>query len=124
MSTETEREPLTLPAEPERLPWGRMALLGVVSLVVFAAGVAWAAWILYVPTGSLVPSREARLPLGARTHEVGIVDQRLFEQERTAEALGERKRERLSSYGWVDRNKGLIHVPIELAMQWVVEGKR
>jgi hypothetical protein len=30
-------------------------------------------------------------------------------------------RQRLSSYGWVDRDKGIAHIPIDEAMQRVAE---
>ena len=28
---------------------------------------------------------------------------------------------RLNSYGWIDRNEGVAHIPIERAMQWTIE---
>jgi len=34
------------------------------------------------------------------------------------------KRARLGGYGWVDRDAGVIHVPIERAMQRMVEEQR
>jgi hypothetical protein len=33
------------------------------------------------------------------------------------QALAEQDRSRLESYGWVDRAKGRVHIPIERAMQ-------
>jgi hypothetical protein len=31
---------------------------------------------------------------------------------------------RLSSYGWVDRQKGIIHLPVERAMEQMVSESR
>lgn len=35
--------------------------------------------------------------------------------------LRAREDERLDSYGWVSRQEGIVHIPIERAMEWVVE---
>ena len=35
-----------------------------------------------------------------------------------------REREILNSYRWVDRSKGIVHIPIERAMELMVERKK
>ena len=35
-----------------------------------------------------------------------------------------REREILNSYRWVDRSKGIVHIPIERAMELTVERKK
>ena len=62
------------------------------------------------PTGPLAPAKDVGKP------EIGIVDQTPFETTRGAERYRRRDLEILSSYGWVDREKGIIHIPIDRAI--------
>jgi len=63
--------------------------------------------------------REPRptVPAEVGRTEIGMVNQAPFEQDTRAETLRRRQRERLSTYGWVDRDARLIHVPVEDAMR-------
>jgi hypothetical protein len=53
--------------------------------------------------------------------EISDVNQRPFALEDEAPRLRAEQAARLESYGWVDRNAGIIHVPIERAMEQVLE---
>ena len=44
----------------------------------------------------------------------------LIQLDTRAEEERERQRERLHGYGWVDRDAGVVHVPIEQAIERVV----
>jgi hypothetical protein len=59
------------------------------------------------------PEREA-VP-----HPVSGVRADLFELARPRPDLKARQRLWLSSYGWVDRGRGLVHIPVERAMDIV-----
>jgi hypothetical protein len=52
--------------------------------------------------------------------EINIVNTGLIPLDTRAEEERERQRERLHGYGWVDRDGGVVHVPIEQAMERVV----
>jgi hypothetical protein len=43
---------------------------------------------------------------------------------RAAQAVGATARERLETYGWVDRAQGVAHIPIERAMDLVAHGAK
>ena len=45
-------------------------------------------------------------------------------EEGLGTALNRRKREELGRFGWVDRDRGLAQIPIEDAMNLVVEESR
>jgi hypothetical protein len=106
----------------ERLPWRRLLLIAGAALVLFFLGSLAAVWIQLDETGSL----DDRSGTGARVGQplVGIVEQRQVELEDRAQRDLEQKRRRLHGYGWVDRQQRIIHIPIELGMQRVAEGKR
>jgi hypothetical protein len=53
-----------------------------------------------------------------------MVEQQLFERARRGERDRAVREERLRSYGWVDRRAGVVHVPIERAMELVAGGAR
>ncbi len=72
------------------------------------------------------PSSRAGTPPQMGEAEIGIVNQRPFPLEDGAPKLRAEQGSWLESYGWVDPNAGVIHVPIERAMEQVLaqEGKR
>lgn len=118
-----EHEPEALPPQEDRWPWGTITWVAVATLIVLAGAASWGAWMLYDQVGSLdQPVGSAPSRIGQP--EVGIVDQRMFAQERRAQELRRAQKERLSSYGWVDRERGVIHLPIERAMELLLEEER
>ncbi len=52
--------------------------------------------------------------------EINIVNTGLIQLDTRAEEERERQRQRLHGYGWVDRDAGVVHVPIEQAIERVV----
>ena len=98
--------------------------VGVIALVVFGAAVAWSARILDRTTRTLSPS--GPLPVGKEIGkaEIGIVDQTPFETTRGAERYRREQLKRLNGYGWVDPKKGIIHVPIDKAIEELLAGQQ
>lgn len=99
---------------------GKIVLVGVVSLAVFAVGVVWAYFLMKGKEGEVRAAGEARIPALIGKDEIGIVEQIPFDRDARLEAWQADKRKKLSSYGWVDRAKGVARVPIEKAMDEVV----
>jgi len=56
--------------------------------------------------------------------EIGIVDQVPFDVARAAQAYRKDEIERLSSWGWIDRKQGTVHMPIDRAMDLVVQEQK
>ena len=98
----------------------KIVAVGVVSLVVFAVGIICA---YYLMVGQRAEIRRAgperpRAELGKA--EIGIVDQVLFSSDNRLEIWRAEHKKRLESYGWIDKAKGVAHIPIEQAMAKVV----
>lgn len=96
--------------------------VGVISLVVFALGTVWAVTILHRETARAHAATGLSRPPMLGQSEIGIVDQVLFTGDhRLADWKAERAAH-LNGYGWVDRSKGIAHIPIEKAIEEVVSG--
>lgn len=104
--------------EAEKVNTRRAVLIAVVALAIFALAVYEADRILHQETKALAGS--APIPSEVGQPEIGMVNQRLFELQREAEELRAEQVQRLNSYGWVDRNNEIIHIPIEQAMEALV----
>lgn len=104
----------------EDLPVGRAVAVGVASLVIFGIAIAWAGSILRERSREILPSGVPAIGSEMGREEIGIVNQRMFDVDRRVELTFRRDRERLASYGWVDRANGVVHVPIDEAMKQVV----
>ncbi|WP_437961693.1 hypothetical protein WME76_20015 [Sorangium sp. So ce119] len=118
--------------EEDHLPWRRILAIAFAVIVIFATLGAWS-WMI-------LRGREAALRAGGRTMEhardgfqprgvVAGVDQRIFRRQATGEeglgkVLNRRKREELGRFGWADRERGIVQIPIEDAMGLVAEESR
>jgi hypothetical protein len=115
-SHSTEHLPPPEAQADEHVASFKVVAVGVVALVVFGAATIWSSRILsgtakmLQPTGPIAPGKD----IGKA--EIGIVDQTPFETTRGAERYRRRDLETLGSYGWVDRDKGIIHIPIDAAI--------
>jgi len=122
-SHSTEHLPPPEAQADERVASGKVLLVGIVALLVFGGATCWSTriWretrVRLQPTGPIAPGAE----IGKA--EIGIVDQPPFETLRAAERTRRDEVDRLSSYGWIDRDKGVIHVPIDKAIEQFVAEK-
>ncbi|WP_437720014.1 hypothetical protein [Sorangium sp. So ce861] len=118
--------------EEDLLPWRRILAVAFAVIVIFVILGVWS-WVLLRgreaelrPAGrSLARAREGFVPRGV----VAGVDQRVFQREAVGEEgfgkmLNRRKREELGRFGWADRGRGIVQIPIEDAMNLVVEESR
>src|SRR5262249_5612958 len=99
--------------EPDQIPSRKAIVVGVVSIIAFAIGIL-ASIALLVRRGPIKPPPPAASAIGQR--EIGIVYQRPFSQPDIV-SRREPQKGRLHSYGWVDRKRGIVHIPIERAME-------
>jgi len=106
------------------LPTARLIWVAAITLLIFALGVVWAygEWVYSLRAD--VPHGEAPLPAQIGEAQQGIVFQQPFDQLQEAQAARRAAEQRLGSYGWADRDRGLIHIPIGEAMQQYLEGRR
>ncbi len=101
---------------------GKIIAVGVASLAAFAICTVAARGIMV----RFDAPDEAEKPADAKTtligkDEIGIVDHVPFDGDHRLEDWRATQKKRLESYGWVDRKKGLIHIPIDVAMKEVVQ---
>lgn len=103
------------------LPSRTLLLVAVITAAVFTAGglLAWAFLARYEHT---YPPKSVEPVL--MTREIHMVDQSLIWVDQSIDDWMREERLQLDSYGWVDRDNGIAHIPIEEAMQRVVRGER
>jgi hypothetical protein len=112
------------PAEEDVLPSGKIYMVGVIALVVFFFGSLAAGMGMVSIRQQVNPDGPPALPAEAGKAKIGMVEQRLFEHANQGPAWREAAHRRLSSFGWVDKQKGIAHIPIDRAMDLVEKGAR
>jgi len=112
------------PAEEDVIASGAIVWVGVIAMIVFVVGSLAAVWQLQATRRAANPDGAAALPALAGQAKIGIVEQRLFENANQGVAWKEQARRRLETYGWVDEAKGVVHIPIDRAMDLVEKGER
>jgi hypothetical protein len=103
--------------EEDRIPVGKIVLVAVVSLAVFAIGVVWSVSIQRSENQTIVQWHKSIGPDKIGEPEVGIVYQLPFNKSAYAEDKKAEKQLWLSHYGWTDKAKGTVHTPIDVAIQ-------
>ncbi|HEY2731695.1 MAG TPA: hypothetical protein VGK52_17245 [Polyangia bacterium] len=102
--------------------YGKVIGVGVGSLVIFALSIWWAAAIWHGAKADAEAKAGPAKEFDTHQAEIGIVDQVQFSADgRLLKWRRDRKLE-LERYGWVDKAKGVVRIPIEAAMHEVVGG--
>jgi hypothetical protein len=108
-------------AEEDRVDSRTIVAVGLGSLVLFLLAGAAAVGYLRMRQGEHPP---LVIPPEIGQSKIGMIEQDQFDVAVRGEDDRARRRERLESYGWVDREKGIVHLPIERAMELVAQGVR
>jgi len=111
------------PAEVDRVKSWTIVAVGLASLTLFLVASALTVAYQRRQERALNPAHPV-LPAEAGKRKIGMVEQQLFESADRARSLQNQKQARLGSYGWVDKPKGLVHIPVERAMERVQQGER
>ncbi len=110
--------------EPDQLPRGLLLRIALGTVTVGLSLCIIAYLLLRAREHGLRPSLafpEASLPA---PHRVGQVRQEVFTIAAPKPTPLEEQARTLQQYGWIDRSHGLVHVPIEVGMDLVVEEMR
>ncbi|XXF78117.1 hypothetical protein P2318_34500 [Myxococcaceae bacterium GXIMD 01537] len=99
------------PPEPEGVRTRLLLLIGAAALALFTLAVAAQALLLREWEGEPRPT----VPREVGQPEIGRVNQEPFTLETRAARIRREQQRQLESYGWTDRDAGLIHVPVEEA---------
>lgn len=117
-----------LPQEEEHLPTRSIFLVGAGAVLLFALAVVASTWLLGRTELEQNPDDGNKVFAGAAKNlgqpEQGIVDQELFTRAQRAANRRAEELQRLSSYGWVSRQDGVVHLPIARAMELSLQGQR
>jgi len=107
----------------DEIAFGKVIAVGVVSLAIFALSTVWAAWILSHESKKNEQATGAtQRPARVEREEIGIIDQVPFSSDTRLHRWRAEHNGRLNGYGWVDREKGIAHMPIEQAIDKVAGG--
>jgi hypothetical protein len=98
----------------------KIVAVGALALAVFAAGILWAHALMVGWRTELQAGGKSPVASEMGKSEIGIVDQVMFEKDHRLEIWKAERARRLDTFGWVDRAKGIVHIPIEQAMEKVV----
>ena len=107
--------------EEDRIPVSKIVLVAIVSLAVFAIGVVWSVSIQRSENQTVVQWHKPAGPDLTGQPEVGIVYQLPFNKSAYAADKKAEREQWLTHYGWTDKAKGTVHMPIELAIQKYVQ---
>lgn len=97
--------------------------VAVAFLIIFTLAVLWAVRIMHGEELRGGP-RADPVPGEIGKPQIGMVNQRLFELQLDAKEKRDHQLRRLDSYGWVDRDKEIIRLPIDRAMELLSTGDR
>jgi hypothetical protein len=110
--------------EEDKIPVGTLAMSGLIIAVIMV--ITYLVVLDYSKNDS-VARREhdvTEQPKPGEAPQFGMLHQTLFNTVSDARELAKVQRAQLDSYGWVDKNAGVAHIPIENAKKMVAEGKR
>ena len=106
----------------DQIDFTKVIAVGVVSLLIFALGTIWAIAILHHETAKVEAVTGVPRDPNLGKAEIGIVDQVLFEGDHRLATWRAERSARLNGYGWTDRSKGIVHIPIERALEEAASG--
>lgn len=108
-------------SEEDHVPVLRLILVGVAALFIFFVGsflaVSYERW-REVKAGPPV------IPPEIGQNKIGLVEQQVFDLAVRGQRQRAQQLEQLRSMGWVNRDAGIAHIPIEDAMRLVASGVR
>jgi hypothetical protein len=106
--------------EEDRIASGKIIATGVISLALFGVGTIWSVKIQRDEMKSIITSPHIYGPTEIGKPEIGIVYQWPFNLSHYADDKVREKKVPLDQYGWVDKHGGVVHIPIENAIQLYV----
>jgi len=124
MSESHSTTPHLVRAEEDRISSRRIVAVGIASLVIFFLASLAATRMMVRDRAALLPEGPPPAPAEVGQAKIGIVEQQLFERARTGPEWKAEQLRRLDGWGWVDRREGLARIPVDRAMDLVVQGER
>jgi hypothetical protein len=110
--------------EDKNLPYRKIVGVGIIAVIVFGLSIVWSTSLLRSAEKEMHPAGPPPLPAGVNQYEVGIVNQRMFSLDQRAAQKRLQQMNRLNTYGWLDRQAGVAHIPIDVAMDMLVQEQK
>ncbi len=108
-------------SEDDHVDFRSVLLVGIGSLLLFIlAGAGAVAYIRH----SNATTPQAALPPEVGQSKIGLVEQQLFGTPLRGARDRVARLAHLEAYGWVDRQQGILHMPVSRAMELVAQGVR
>ncbi len=100
---------------------GKILVVGAVSLAIFAIS-AVIAWAILKRDTARIDATTGRAAPGTMIgkDEINLVDAVHLDSDTRLQQWRLKMQKRLTTYGWVDKAKGVVHIPIDQAMDQVV----
>lgn len=92
-------------------------------VLIILGGIAWA-WDMYHETADRLGGFPKAEILEPAPRTISGINQTPILLDREGQRLREAQRARLESFGWVNQEEGVVHIPIGDAIDRVVEGSR
>jgi hypothetical protein len=102
--------------------YGKVVGVGVASLVIFALAITWAGYLMHWKVEETQSKYGKAREFDTHQEEIGIVDQVPFSIDKRLPKWRQARKVELETYGWVDKSRGVVRIPIEEAMQKVAGG--
>jgi hypothetical protein len=110
--------------EDRNLPYRKIVGVGLGSVFIFALSIVWSTALLHGAEKEMHPAGPPPLPRGVNQYEVGIVNQRMFSLDQRAAQKRLQQMNRLNTYGWLDKQAGVAHIPVDVAMDMLVQEQK
>jgi hypothetical protein len=102
--------------------YGKVIGVGVGSLAIFALSIWWAVMIWHGAMNDAQARAGRAKAFDVTRTEIGIVDQVPFSSDKRLPKWRQGRKMQLEHYGWVDKTKGIVRIPIQAAMDKVAGG--
>lgn len=110
--------------EPDRPDVKALVAVAIGVLLVFGGCVVAIVFLLKAREAAFLPHGSPPAPLELHQPEIGMVNQRPFGEQPEEAEIRRRAAVRLTSYGWVDPDAGLVRLPLDRALQLAAQGVR
>ncbi len=106
----------------DTVDYGKVIGVGVGSLALFAVSIWWASTIWQGRMHDVEVKAGRARAIDTHRTEIGIVDQVPFAADNRLHVWRAARAYELTHYGWVDKAKGVVRIPIETALEQVAAG--
>jgi hypothetical protein len=106
----------------DAVDYSKVVGVGVASLILFALAITWAGFLMNWKIEEVQAKNGKAREFDTHRAEIGIVDQVPFSIDKRLPQWRHDRKVELETYGWIDKSRGVVRIPIEEAMEKVAGG--